>query len=276
MMIRNYKSKNLSNKLNNEVSVNVIIPRETKKKMMRRRPAEERMKERRTIQDIPISNIQQTPANILYGNPAVPSNNPNIPAGVSFPSAQPLTYQNTSYVFNAPRTSTVSNYSAEIARGLQVRNEEEIQRQTVEVSLNRIEQAQQQQEVQARQNAELALAEIGRQERRNEERMTARTPSYASIANIDNTREPSPEPNIEDIYPISEEYNQPFSPFDEINPLLQTPLQQRNRRLLTPITPQILNPKTNRMIKIGGKTYKNLLREGYIHKGNELLKKGDF
>ena len=75
--------------------------------------------------------------------------------------------------------------------------------------------------------------------------------------------------NIQDIY------NQPFSPFDEINPLLQTPLQQRNRRLLTPITPQILNPKTNRMIRIGGRTYKNLLREGYIHKGNELLKKDD-
>ena len=240
-MIRNYKSKNLSNKLNNEVSVNVIIPTETKKKMMKRKPAEQRMKERKPTQDIPISNIQQTPANILYGNP-------NIPPGVSFPPASPLTYQNTSYVFNAPRTSTVSNYSAEIAQGLQVPNEEEIQRQTVEVSLNRIEEAQQQQEEQARQNAELALAELGRQERRNEERMIERTPSYGSIANIDNTREPSPEPNIEDIYPLMEEYNQPFSPFDEINPLLQTPLQQRNRRLLTPITPQILNPKTNRMV----------------------------
>ena len=273
MMIRNYKSKNTSNKLNNEVSVNVIIPHETKKKMMKRRPAEQRMRERKPTQDIPISNIQQTPSNILYGNPPVPLNNPNIPAGVSFPTAQPLTYQNTSYVFNnQPRTSTVSNYSAEIARGIQVPNEEEIQRPSLEVSLNRINEAQQQQEEQARQNAELALAEIGRQERRNEERLRERTPSYASIASVDNVQEPSPPPeyfNFQDIY------NQPFSPFDEINPLLQTPLQQRNRRLLTPITPQILNPKTNRMIKIGGKTYKNLLREGYIHKDNELLKKGD-
>ena len=272
-MIRNYKSKNTSNKLNNEVSVNVIIPHETKKKMMKRRPAEQRMKERKPIQDIPISNIQQTPSNILYGNPPVPLNNPNIPAGVSFPSAQPLTYQNTSYVFNSqPRTSTVINYSEEIARGLQVPNEQEIQRQTVEVSLNRIEQEQQRQQVENRRQGEVALAEIGRQERRNEEQLRERTPSYASIANIDNTREPSP--SVED-FNFQDIYNQPFSPFDEINPLLQTPLQQRNRRLLTPITPQILNPKTNRMIKIGGKTYKNLLREGYIHKGNELLKKGD-
>jgi hypothetical protein len=271
-MIRNYKSKNTSNKLNNEVSVNVIIPHETKKKMMKRKPAEQRMRDRKSTQDIPISNIQQTPSNILYGNPAVPLNNPNIPAGISFPSAQPLTYQNTSYVFNAPRTSTVSNYSAEIARGLQVPNEEEIQRPTVEVSLNRIEEAQQQQEEQARQNGVLALAEIGRQERRNENRMRERTPSYASIASVDNVREQSP--SVED-FNFQDIYNQPFSPFDEINPLLQTPLQQRNRRLLTPITPQILNPKTNRMIKIGGKTYKNLLKEGYIHKDNELLKKGD-
>jgi hypothetical protein len=170
-------------------------------------------------------------------------------------------------------TSTVSNYSAEIARGLQVPNEEEIQLPTVEVSLNRINEAQQQQEEQARQNAVLAIAELGRQERRNEERMRERAPMYASIADIDNVREPSPPP--EEDFNIQDIYNQPFSPFDEINPLLQTQLQQRNRRLLTPITPQILNPKTNRMIKIGGKTYKNLLREGYIHKGNELLKKGD-
>jgi hypothetical protein len=225
MMIRNYKSKNTSNKLNNEVSVNVIIPHETKKKMMKRRPAEQRMRERKSTQDIPISNIQQTPSNILYGNPPVPLNNPNIPAGVSFPSAQPITYQNTSYVFNnQPRTSTVSNYSAEIARGLQVPNEQEIQRPTVEVSLNRIEEAQQQQQVENRRQGEEALQELGRQERRSE--LRERTPSYASITSI---REPSPSPEIEDIYPISEEYNQPMetTPAQRLKLVERTPVQNQ-------------------------------------------------
>jgi len=297
MMIRNYKSKNTSNKLNNEVSVNVIIPHETKKKMMKRRPAEQRMKERKSTQDIPISNIQQTPSNILYGNPPVPLNNPNIPAGVSFPSAQPLTYQNTSYVFNnQPRTSTVSNYSAEIARGIQVPNEEEIQQPTVEVSLNRIEEAQQQQEEQARQNAELALAEIRRQERRNEERMRERTPSYASIANIDNEREPSPE--IEYIYPVSEEYNQPMetTPAQRLRLVERTPVQnplsqrQPSQRqpsqesMMSGITTleteptydprlvrKVRNIRTDKMVTVGKATYKKLIKEGYVEIDEQLI-----
>jgi hypothetical protein len=309
-MIRNYKSKNLSNKLNNEVSVNVIIPTETKKKMMKRRPAEQRMRERKPTQDIPISNIQQTPSNILYGNPAVPLNNPNIPAGVSFPSAQPLTYQNTSYVFNnQPRTSTVSNYSAEIARGIQVPNEEEIQRQTVEVSLSRIEEAQQQQEEQARQNGVLALAEIGRQERRNEERLRERVPSYASIANIDNEREPSP--SVED-FNFQDIYNQPMdmpqTPPRRLPTLIeripiQNPLMERGTEPSSlgtqystvspspmrdePIEPissrqsrigilRVQNPEPRgRMIDVGGARFNQLIRQGYYYDEttNTLTKK---
>jgi hypothetical protein len=54
-----------------------------------------------------------------------------------------------------------------------------------------------------------------------------RVPSYASIANIDNTREPSPEPNIEDIYPISQEYNQPMetTPAQRLRLVERTPVQ---------------------------------------------------
>ena len=282
-MIRNYKSKNTSNKLNNEVSVNVIIPHETKKKIMRRRPAEERMRERKSTQDIPISNIQQTPANILYGNP-------NIPPGLSFPPPPPMTFGGASFVFNQQRNGTTTNYPEEMARGLQVQNEEEMVSPT-SISLSRVDDEQKKQEEEIKEEGKKALEELGREERRSEERLRERTPSYGSIANIDYMREPSPEPNIEDIYPISEEYNQPMVIYNRPrliertpvqNPLLQRGMYQPSMREIsqdtTPYPYEDEEPKyvgvkiigkrgtpIGNFFPKGGKKFNRLLSEGYYY-----------
>ena len=122
--------------------------------------------------------------------------------------------------------------------------------------------------------------------------MRERIPSYGSI------REPSPSPEIEDIYPISEEYNQPMetTPAQRLRLVERTPVQnplsqrQPSQRqpsqesMMSGITTleteptydprlvrKVRNIRTDKMVTVGKATYKKLIKEGYVEIDEQLI-----
>lgn len=156
----NYKSRNQSNELMNNINVRVVMPPQ-KKPAKRRRPQSSQLQTVSPKQQI-LSAPQ--PANFLYGNPQIPMGQQNLPQGLYFSPQIPPTFDDgTQVLFNEPVADDISDITAEMSQGLQFENEIEIQRNFYEADFNRVFIEQQEEEQRAKALAQRALEDISRE-----------------------------------------------------------------------------------------------------------------
>lgn len=156
----NYKSRNQSNDLMNNITVRVVMPPQ-KKPAKRRRPQSSQLQAITPKQQI-LSSPQ--PANFLYGTPQVPMGQQNLPQGLYYnPPIPPTFTDGTQVLFNEPVAEDISDITAEMSQGLQFQNEMEIQRNFYEADMNRVFIEQQEEEQRARIDAQRALEDISRE-----------------------------------------------------------------------------------------------------------------
>lgn len=174
----NYKSRNQSNELMNNINVRVVLPPQKK-------PAKRRTAQSGQLQTVaPKQQILSAPqpANYLYGTPQVPMGQPNLPQGLYFnPPIPPTFADGTGVLFNEPVADDISDITAEMAQGIQFTSETEIQPSFYEADFNRIFIEQQQEEQRARINAERALQDISREPSMISEFLTENRPMMSEL-----------------------------------------------------------------------------------------------